>query len=66
MTSADTIHIVSTTEGHVWLLHADDPENAEQQVQQEYDPGADWVYYEGELESSLSEVDRDGVALLNS
>ena len=65
MTDAENIHVVSTTTGNVWLVEADNPDEAEQTVQTDLDPDADWVYYESTLDDHLSDVKRDGSVLLN-
>jgi len=65
MTDSENIHVVSTTKENVWLVEADNPDDAKQTAQTDLDPDADWVYYESTLDDHLSGVKRDGSALLN-
>lgn len=65
MTEAESLHVVHTTDGLVWLADADSPDEAVQVVKDQYPSSPDEVYYEGKLDSTVREATRDGAAVLN-
>lgn len=58
-------HVVSTTESHVWIVEADDPDAAKAAVVDQYEHEPSAIFWEGELDEYLTDIDRDGIALLN-